>query len=47
MTDTTLGVNWYLNPNTRVMFNYVHSEFEDGAVDDSADMFMMRFQVDW
>jgi phosphate-selective porin OprO and OprP len=24
-TDHTFGVNWYLNPYTKVMFNYVHS----------------------
>jgi len=23
--DHTIGVNWYMNPYTRVMFNYVHS----------------------
>ena len=43
----TLGVNWYLNPHTRIMFNYVHSNFEDGAIDDDLDAFMMRFQVDF
>jgi phosphate-selective porin OprO/OprP len=47
MSDTTVGINWYLNPNSRVMLDYVHSEFESGAVDDSADLLMMRFQVDW
>jgi phosphate-selective porin OprO and OprP len=47
MNDATLGVNWYLNPNARVMLNLVHSEFDDGTVDDSADLLMVRFQVDW
>lgn len=47
MTDATLGVNWYLNPNARVMLNAIHSEYEDGAIDDSADILMLRFQVDW
>jgi phosphate-selective porin OprO/OprP len=25
-TDTVLGLNWYWNPNTRMMFEYVHSD---------------------
>jgi len=47
MNDATLGVNWYLNPNTRVMLNLVHSEFDDDVVDGSANLLMLRFQVDW
>lgn len=48
LNDVTLGCNWYLNPNTRVMFNYVHADadtadFEDG----NADLFATRFQIDF
>ncbi len=42
----TSGVNWYWNPNARVMFNFVHGELEDLAgVEGDIDAFMMRFQV--
>lgn len=47
MNDATLGVNWYLNGSARVMLNLVHSEYEDGVVDDSMDALVMRFQMDW
>ena len=45
----TLGLNWYLNPYARIMFNYVHNNVEDSGLgtDDDLDAFMMRFQVDW
>ncbi len=52
MQDTTLGVNWYLNPNTRVTMNYVHSNV-DRLVDttqldsDGADMVAIRFYIDF
>ena len=46
----TLGVNWYLNPNTRVMLNYVKADptlDSDGDSDGDADLFGMRFQIDF
>lgn len=42
--DFTFGINWHLNPNARVMLNYVLSELE-GVGD--ADLVGMRFQVDF
>ena len=47
LKDATVGVNWYLNPNTRVMLDYVHARaFPDTKGNDGdADMFAMRFQV--
>jgi len=42
--DVTIGVNWYLNPNTRIMLNYVNSDV-DGV--GGADIFQVRFQIDF
>jgi phosphate-selective porin OprO/OprP len=44
LSDVTAGVNWYLNPNTRVMFNYVYADLDD--VDD-ANAFTVRTQIDF
>jgi phosphate-selective porin OprO/OprP len=44
MESWTVGVNWYLNPNVRFMFNYVMPRL-DGFRD--ADVAVMRFQVDF
>jgi phosphate-selective porin OprO/OprP len=48
----TLGLNWYLNPNTRVMFNYSIVEvdkLDDGGADlePEIDIFQFRFQIDF
>jgi len=45
LTDTTLGLNWYLNPFTRIMFNWVHEELEPSGAgpDGEADIYMVRF----
>ncbi len=42
--DFTVGVNWHLNPNARVMLNYVMSELHHVG---DADIVAMRFQVDF
>jgi len=47
----TVGLNWYLNENVRLMWNYVHADVEDvlgnAGVDENIDIFLMRFQVDF
>ncbi len=45
MDVLTAGVNWYLNPNARVMLNYLMADAEQGAIDGDAEAVLMRFQV--
>jgi phosphate-selective porin OprO/OprP len=42
LDDITAGINWYLNPNARIMFDYVHADLDDV---DTAHAFVTRFQV--
>ncbi|HPR64757.1 MAG TPA: porin [Thermoanaerobaculia bacterium] len=42
--NLTLALNWYLNPNTRLMLNYVNADVTDVG---TVDAFMMRFHVDF
>jgi phosphate-selective porin OprO/OprP len=58
-TNYTVGLNWYMNPNVRLMFNYIYADVEDrgpfenddgilvATEDGSANIFQMRFQVDF
>ena len=48
--DHTFGLNWYLNPYTRVMLNYIHSETDDtdlGSGTGRVDLVQTRFQIDF
>jgi len=46
LDDVTLGINWYLNPNARMMFNYIAADVSNSSEGD-ADMAGVRFQVDF
>jgi phosphate-selective porin OprO/OprP len=45
--NITVGLNWYLNPAVRLMFNYVYADLEDreNIPDGNANIFQSRFQV--
>ncbi|NIA06650.1 MAG: porin, partial [Actinobacteria bacterium] len=45
--NVTIGLNWYLNPNVRLMWNYVRSMVDGSDTDEAADIAMMRVQVDF
>jgi phosphate-selective porin OprO and OprP len=48
LTTVTLGVNWYLNANARIMFDYVHSVPVDPTFGSStADSFTVRTAIFW
>lgn len=47
----TAAVNWYLNPNTRMMLNYVHADvdYTNGGESSNGDLDILqaRFQIDF
>ena len=45
MHNVTAGVNWYLNPNVRVSWNYIRSWLNGPGTSDAFDLFLMRFQI--
>jgi phosphate-selective porin OprO/OprP len=47
--NITAGLNWYINPSVRLMFNYVYADLEKRAdvPDDDTNIFQTRVQVDF
>jgi len=49
--DLTAGLNWYIDPNIRIMLNYIHADVRDRAspsVDNgTSDIFQGRFQINF
>ncbi len=44
----TFGLNWYLNPYTKMMFNYIHSTADlGGASNGVMNIFQMRAQMEF
>lgn len=44
LNDYTLGLNWYLFPNARIMANYIHGDRSAGG---NVDLGQVRFQLDF
>ena len=49
LQNFTVGLNWYLNPYTKMMLNYVRSDVDQQQFFDSllSNILQMRFQVDF
>jgi phosphate-selective porin OprO and OprP len=47
LTDYTAGLGWYLNPNTRMIFNYIYADLDRAGADGYAHIWETRFQVDF
>ncbi len=47
MRAATIGLNWYLNPNTRVTWNYIIGRADSQNVSAEYSVFLMRVQMDF
>ena len=46
-TDHTFGLNWYLNPYARLMFNYINSDLRRFGTTGNMSIFATRAQIDF
>jgi len=47
VTDHTVGLNWYLNPYSRLVLNYINSDLRRFGVAGNMHIFATRFQIDF
>lgn len=48
LTDTTLGLTWFLNAHTKIQFNWIHCMLDNVVKGYSlADLWVSRFQIDF
>ena len=47
LNDITVGLNWYLNPCTRLMFNYVMGTLDNHGEETTENTFQCRMQIDF
>lgn len=47
LTDYTAGLGWYLNPNTRAIFNYIYADLHRDGQHGHSHIWQTRFQVDF
>jgi phosphate-selective porin OprO and OprP len=48
LTDLTFGLNWHLNPNAKLQFNYIHAMQSDNSRGENlADIFALRVSYDF
>ena len=47
LNNTTLGLNWYINNNTRLMFNYINVDTDSNAVVANDNPQIFAFRAAW